>query len=161
MYATLCPPQASCIVRRLNASGRHFVTSYDLDMQGAQGDVFDNAVGKPTRRRGKKCLGIPGHALSVAPLTANSAFMAPRLEAKGEAQTEGRAPGVRGGHVPGYMGHVPENRPYRFDGGQAQQRSHEKSFFLLPDNFRQQVPGYTGRNMDYSNFSAGCDRGRH
>lgn len=136
------------------------MTSYERDTQGTRADAFDDNVGKPARRRGKKCVPSTNTA-ATQPIPGGNTFMAPKLAAEGGSASGRHGPELRAGHVPGYMGHVPEGRAHAFNGGDAQMRSHDKSFFLMPDNFKQQMPGYTGRDMEYNKYSALCDRGRH
>jgi hypothetical protein len=59
-----------------------------------------------------------------------------------------------------YTGHVPVARPHPYGADAAQVRSHDKAFYLLPENYKHQGGGYTGRNMPYARFTAACDRGR-
>lgn len=134
------------------------MTSYQRDMVGLPTDGFEDNVGKVARRRGKRT--APTRQTASAFHT-EVPFLAPRIEPKGSSHAGEAASVVRAGHIPGYMGHVPVSRQYQFLEGYAQHHSHEKSFFLLPENYRMQMPGYTGRNMDYSKYSALCDRGRH
>jgi hypothetical protein len=134
------------------------MTSYQRDMAGLQTDGFEDNIGKVVRRRGKRSAPtVP----TASPFGTEGPFLASIIEPKGSSPSAEAASVVRVGHLPGYTGHVPASRPYQFLEGNVQQHSHEKSFFLLPDNYRMQMPGYTGRNMDYCKYSALCCRGRH
>lgn len=53
---------------------------------------------------------------------------------------------AKAGHVPGYTGHIPRARDFKFTLEDIRAKNHHKDFFLLPDNYKQHKVGYTGHS---------------
>ena len=151
---------------RTSSTGSHFATSYQRDMANAQNLRSADGVGTRTQHRGKRIVhqgATPGGASSAA--HSPGSFLAPRVNTP-PAATDRAVSGSNtksAGHLPGYTGHVPKASPYQYsaDKQEALERTHDKAFHLAPENHKHQVPGYSGRNMAYKQFSASCDRERH
>ena len=134
----------TAMCRRLAAPGSHFTTSYQRDTAVTSAtDQPRDDVGTATRRRGKRTYTAPTAQPAPMPYHTDKSFLAPKFNSDHTSFANagvGRPAATQAGHIAGYTGHVPKARPYQYSqGGPEQQRSHDKSFYLLPENYKKQV----------------------
>lgn len=135
------PSDATCWFHCSFHGDDAYVTSYQRDIGKAKarrGCTSDD-VGQRRSYRGKKMFHMNrgGHtARKPAGLGGAVSENNTQMNQSVVAQT---------GHLPGYTGHIPQSREHHFRPGEdARARNHQKDFFLLPDNFREHMVGYTG-----------------
>ena len=112
------------------AAGR-YKTSYQAFLEGE-----DDGLGKPARRRGKK---TTTQARASNPLAGVMATEDTGLRQFAPAVHDPKTGTSRGGHVPGYQGHVPLGSKST---NTVASRSLDKSLVL--ENYRHNLVGYTG-----------------
>lgn len=118
-----------------------YVTTYQRDIGMGQNSCCANTtgddVGKSKKFKGKKMFHVHRNGGSFAESCS--------FRTQEDTGAVSQSPSVCAGHLPGYTGHVPKSRPHKFTPGDTvQARNHQKDFFLLPENYKNHVIGYTG-----------------
>lgn len=117
------------------------MTSYQRDIGQAKpgrGYTGDN-VGQRKSYRGKKMFHMNRDAYTAGRPAGGTV-------AEHNIQTN-QSLAAHAGHLPGYTGHIPQSREHHFRPGKdARARNHQKDFFLLPQNYRKHMVGYTGNS---------------
>lgn len=141
MVSSVCSVSKQCNADRslpCRGGNAHYMTSYQRDMSacGTAGDLRDN-VGASKPRRGRK----PAPAI---PVTAPHLHLSCGGVVGLSNLADSNAP-LRAGTAAA-VGHVSTANPEPFTALRV--HSHDKAFHLLPENYQQQLLGYTGRNME-------------